>query len=429
MRLSLNHKLSFFALLLIATGACTSSPSSPNDPGSGGNGGNGGSGGNGGGVVDDAGPGDADPPPNLSCASGDKTAFEKALIEMPADSWATAGEGALAGATATTFSAYCHTVQNPDLKLTSGCDAVVEGWGGAVTDGSRLFAWGGGHNDYGGNEVYVFDPASMTWSLVTQPSKLTAADLGTDPLEDGQPNSRHTYDGLAFLGDKNEILAWGGSTAPLGNSSQRTWRLDLGAAAWHLADPGDTLPAEAAGHFWMGTDYDPATGTVWTVDDLGLLKYSVAEDKWTKVNQNLGKRGGYKRGVFDARRSLFFAFGITYDQVGDPIVNVIDVKTDGGPEVTSEWPLVVPMAQGPGADIVPAEDAIYVWSGGAPLRIALATKTVAPVSADGAPSAACPQGTFGRWRYLKAYNVFILVNRAGEPVHFYKPSAACGPQP
>lgn len=49
-------------------------------------------------------------------------------------------------------------------------------------------------------------------------------------------------------------------------------------------------------------------------------------------------------------------------------------------------------------------------------------------SARGAPPQAVGNGTYGRFRYIPHLNVFILVNKPEEDVHFYKLTAGCGPR-
>jgi hypothetical protein len=49
---------------------------------------------------------------------------------------------------------------------------VMVAWcGGAYdTKRDRLIIWGGGHNDYRGNEVYVFNLATLKWIRLSDPS-------------------------------------------------------------------------------------------------------------------------------------------------------------------------------------------------------------------------------------------------------------------
>ena len=46
-------------------------------------------------------------------------------------------------------------------------------------------------------------------------------------------------------------------------------------------------------------------------------------------------------------------------------------------------------------------------------------------SGVGAPAAPVPNGTYGRFRYVSAYNVFVLVNDINDNVRFYKHTPGC----
>src|SRR3989344_245719 len=86
----------------------------------------------------------------------------------------------------------------PSSSNLGNCAQVIQAWGGGAVDTSRnrLIIWGGGHTDYYGNELYVLDLNSLAWQRLTNPSP-RASDAET--LSDGNPNSRHTYDGLAYI--------------------------------------------------------------------------------------------------------------------------------------------------------------------------------------------------------------------------------------
>lgn len=96
--------------------------------------------------------------------------------------------------------------------MTVGPRAVLLAWNGAAFDEENLLLYfmGGGHGDYGGNEVYEFDLKQGRWSRLTDPSpldflyrfrKATAtrpALLCWAPDLRRVPGSAHTYDGLQF---------------------------------------------------------------------------------------------------------------------------------------------------------------------------------------------------------------------------------------
>ena len=61
----------------------------------------------------------------------------------------------------------------PDI-FQGGCDCacVIDDWSGGTYDPNhdKFLVWGGGHNDYYGNELYAFDLKTLSWELLTQPS-------------------------------------------------------------------------------------------------------------------------------------------------------------------------------------------------------------------------------------------------------------------
>ncbi|MBP7291617.1 MAG: hypothetical protein KBB21_33620 [Nannocystaceae bacterium] len=70
----------------------------------------------------------------------------------------------------------------------------------------------------------------------------------------------------------------------------------------------------------------------------------------------------------------------------------------------------------------PAERQMVAWLGGGPYVLDLATKAWTRKSGTDAPVDDLAYGSFGRWRYLCEYNVFILVNSMDD-VYFYKHTA------
>ena len=78
-----------------------------------------------------------------------------------------------------------------------------------------LVVTGGGHADYWGNEVYVFDLSTNRWRRINNPSlALNGTNAETDPrfdkvyaeYGDGTPGASHTYDHLRCVPGKNELL-------------------------------------------------------------------------------------------------------------------------------------------------------------------------------------------------------------------------------
>ncbi len=107
--------------------------------------------------------------------------------------------------------------KNLDKKTTmnTGPASVLIAWNSAAFDkNNRIFYFfGGGHADYGGNEVYRFELDSGSWLRLTEPSPLNHLFAQADyKKREGKPwrrlcwttdtrrlpASTHTYDGLIF---------------------------------------------------------------------------------------------------------------------------------------------------------------------------------------------------------------------------------------
>src|SRR5262249_29378172 len=77
----------------------------------------------------------------------------------------------------------------------------VRAWNSAVFDTriNRMVTFGGGHTDYYGNELYALDLNTLTISRLTDPGLPFATTCSADIVNGTQPNSRHTYDGIAYM--------------------------------------------------------------------------------------------------------------------------------------------------------------------------------------------------------------------------------------
>ena len=115
--------------------------------------------------------------------------------------------------------------------------AVMSSWGGAAFDTKRnlLLVTGGGHNDYGGNEVYHFRLDTLRWERATNPSPMKPVGNGQFEVADGSqaPISFHSYDGLVYVPPLDRMFALPQASYQSGNSydnsaylydpEKRTW--------------------------------------------------------------------------------------------------------------------------------------------------------------------------------------------------------------
>ena len=61
------------------------------------------------------------------------------------------------------------------VYLVQGCGGLINSWSSGLYDSERqrMVVWGGGHNDYGGNELYAFNLKTLAWEQLTTPSRPT----------------------------------------------------------------------------------------------------------------------------------------------------------------------------------------------------------------------------------------------------------------
>ncbi len=362
------------------------------------------------------------------------TELERTIAELPADTWWTATDTPMRAACPADLDGYY-------------CSSVIAAWSGGTWDPvhRQMLIFGGGHADSPDNTLYAFDLGTLTWSRLTERSSQDL--MNTDPLPDGQPASRHSYDGVQYLAHAERLFVWGGSRWMDGNGTNVTWIFD------HDGGWTDQMvtPQPGAGAYSHATAYDPDSGVV--VGHLGnnLQRYDYDSNTW-ELLEDYGfppywpryAVSGDKRGTIDTSRGLFFAFGaglyLVYDIAADAHVTDEWITTGGGmfdnldavagydgQHIVTGGAEVITAAS-PGVDYDRAGDALVAFVGGAPWRLDLASKTWTQGSADGAPPEVTNSGgTFGRWRYIPRVNAFVLVNGVDEDVVFYKHTAECGP--
>jgi hypothetical protein len=188
--------------------------------------------------------------------------------------------------------------------------AVIRAWSSFAWDplSSRLILYGGGHANYDGNEVYVFEGSTRQWKLGFYASDVLPypGGVGEYVTVDGplhSPVSAHTYDNTAYLPLLDRYITFGGAAAHVGGSyivhdgtatrSSGPYTLDLthagkgwvgglagsnvqrnttvgvtlpGASAWAVRDyykdhpdPNGVLPSMTA-HISCGTAYAEENG-------------------------------------------------------------------------------------------------------------------------------------------------------------------------
>jgi hypothetical protein len=282
---------------------------------------------------------------------------------------------------------------------------VVNAWNGGAVDTTRgrLLVWGGGHNDYDGNEMYALDVGSMSIQRVVEQSSVSDRASCTSALPDGTPAARHTYDGLAYIAHADRFFATGGALSYCGDGDPATWTYDFGAKKWTMnIAKSPTLQPSSYGFM---AEYDPATKLVFLNDTNKFLAYNFDTNSYTTLATNLGL-DYHLMGTIDTKRRKFVIAGWSNG------VKVIDLSTyQMTTMATTNTPSLV-NANSPGLAYDPVADRIVAWSGGSNVyALNMDTGAWTQVATNAGPTAAAPpQGTFGRWGYIPQYRVFALIN-------------------
>jgi hypothetical protein len=263
-----------------------------------------------------------------------------------------------------------------------------------------LLVWGGGHNDYSGNEVYALDLPSVSIQRIVEQSPLIAASSCKSALPDGTPTARHTGDGLAYIAHADRFFATGGALSPCGNGDPATWTYDFGVKKWTMniaQSPLLTLTGVMA-------VYDPASKLVFVHDTTALHAYNFDTNSYTTLAAGLNV-DYHLTATIDTKRRKFV-------MIGNDGVKVVDLSThEMTMMATTNTPSLVNDAS-PGVAYDPVADRIVAWSGGSNVyALNMDTGAWSQVAINAGPTASPPvQGTFGRWGYIPQYRVFALIN-------------------
>jgi len=316
------------------------------------------------------------------------------------------------------------------------CRYVISAWNSAIADTkrSRMVIWGGGHADYFGNEVYAFDLNSLQMLRLNDPSPINNSGKCVETLSDGGPNSRHTYDSLAYLGSADRMFAFGGSLNSCGFFSNATWTLDLQTLQWkNMAPPGDT-PSALPG---VVAEYDPNSRLVFLHDTVGFWQYDYDSNRYRKLAANEAINY-HMSATIDPKRKTFLIFGAGGNGSGGGLKAISiapgsdhSMKDWTGSAASTCGPLL--SASYPGVAYDPVLDRIVGWPnfGDTVYLFNPDTKSCTTQTFSGGPpdsthqgSAHTSNGTYGRFRYFPERGVFVLVNEASNNTYILRLNAA-----
>lgn len=347
--------------------------------------------------------------------------------------------------------------QPPPGGCTSRTSAIMVAWGGGAYDTKRdrLIIFGGGHADYAGNEVYVFDINNLSWTRLTNPSPTTHCDHSLDVASgqsdarwngDGTPVSRHTYSGILYLPSPiDRFFAAGGSKWIDMLSDELPWFFDFVTLKWdfdravhNMAPTKLTSPASV---------YDPLTGHIWVHSNDVLYEFDPNNNSWTARANNW--RDPYYTSVLDTKRHWLLLLGAGsiyyYNLSGSGKLVRNELPTTGATEIVDTF--------APGVTYDAANDQLVAWSGITKRKALDASSgwipstignnvytlnletlqwSMHPPVGSVAPPATpttgieANNGTWGRWQYIPSKKVYVGVNSVKGNVYFYRLSQGNG---
>lgn len=347
-----------------------------------------------------------------------------------------------------------HAVQGPSSLIGSWASA------GFDTARDRLYVTGGGHNAYWGNEVYAFDLNSLAWSEIIDPQPLASG--WHCPDASVGPCSEHTYDTLEYLPnvdkflEMGQIMATDRFTYPDWQTAwEHTYLLgNLGTTpAWeiHTTYPYPAYPANSnpwAARLGAFGAYDPTSGLYFyhTANGKGeLASYNANTDTWKQYGGGNGfpketyNSSLYCTAAVDPVDKLFVAVGYQCMGSTGTGIGAWDISNPRASYITGYRPTAtgvgvtaIQQAHNPGFIWDSAINKFVAWSGGSTVYTldptTWAWTAVIPSSANTVtPTAANPQGTFGRFQYDPKLNVFVVVNATNQDVYIYKPDFNAAP--
>lgn len=350
-----------------------------------------------------------DPPPPPDCYDGDGNPMITALA--PGDWLAPSG---------TQWIDHCACEDGfPEACGPGYCAGEFAYSGGAFSSCyDAMIVWGGGHNDYWGNEVYWFKLETMQWERLTDPSP-TANCVEVYP--DGNPSSRHTYESLAVIDHAGRLFAAGGAIAcdEGGSGDGSVWTFDLGTRTWHDMEPTltnfDDID-EIAGSFPYNyaSAYDPSTGLVYLEANHSVYAYDYDANTITWITSTDPADGG----VWIERTAEIIPDRHLLISIGEGTIRAYDLSTGTLELWTTTGPSDIVDADAPGLAYDPSHGVLVGWENGDVFRLDLDTREW---SADDRP---WPVGgtwdVFGRFAYSAVHDAFVAIPDPEADVGIYK---------
>lgn len=340
-----------------------------------------------------------------------------------------------------------------------GPNTALSAWSGGAINEKEFLIWGGGHSDYGGNEVYLFNFEKLRWQRATEPSRYKKDTLNqclnkTDKPTltcitlDGSPTSAHSYDAIQYLPQLKKFWLGPGATYKNGIDINDSYLFDINTLRWQKQI---RLPIRG----YLSSAIEPSVGALLIANGSYLLAYSPVSQQVLFRTPNGPDYGGASPAAYDPEQQLFVQLikssVISYDlstinwqktiNSTELIQSTIKqkhtkltIKKDGiwqpfilGQQLLSHEP---PSFHYFGIDYDPEQQVFALWDGHRnvilldPINWRLIelpnyqqTETPSALKKNYRRK---DQGIFGRWRYSKKWRSFIGFNDSKEGLWLYR---------
>ena len=305
---------------------------------------------------------------------------------------------------------------------------VIDPWCSGAFDTKRnnLIVWGGGHGDYAGNEIYVFNLDSLKWIRVNNPSDPPAKDVPY--AADGGPCSRHTYDYIQYVPAVDRFCSFGGAgfwqSGQTGTNNLDAFNFDARTWSQYAVVPS------CGGNIGSISAVDAGTGYAW-YHGTGTYSWAAHWNPATNVWTVHGKTWSMEEldynhtAAIDPRRHKMVA-------IGSGTVLVWNLQPDTGyifyTQLSTSGAAGIVSNGNPGVEYDPVSDRIVAWDGGSGVyTLDMDTRVWTLHNGAGAtPTAGAQWGTYGRFRYSPKNNVFVGVNSISQNVFIYRLTSGSG---
>jgi hypothetical protein len=316
---------------------------------------------------------------------------------------------------------------------------MVEWSSGALdTQRNRLIVWGGGHNNYSGNELYVFDLNTLRWQRLTEPSRDVGGVESSGYYPDGQPRSRHTYDYIEYVPVIDRFCSFGGAAQFPAQDVHETANVDCFDFDANRWETRAYRPIPKSSRYESSINsisaYDPVQRLLYlhttrTGDDPRLWRWHPGppgKDRWELLT-GYDWIGGNLNAEIDPGRRLMVAVGEGQLYAWDlrrPFGGAYSPKVEGDVEIQK--------VSAPGLAYEPHWETLIAWGGGGDVFALVPApkgpwrwRRCAPEKVDEAvPGPAPDTGTYGRFRYSAAAEALVAVTGIHEDVRLYRLSDA-----